>query len=235
MSPGMKKLFALPLALCICLLGYGQRADAWEVGLFLGQALYQGDIANRSVDFDNTNMGFGLTTRYNYYSNLKFRGNLLFSRLSGSDSNAESEGRRKRGITFQTSIIEVSGLVEWEPLGEMRELEGGKKKFFVSPYLMGGLGFAFINPKPQFPQLGSPDSQSPELRDLRAGYSKVHLAVPLGGGLRYDINRKWMIGAEIAGRLPFTDYLDGVSISGNPDKIDWYWFYGLTLMFKPGL
>lgn len=231
----MKKLYILSVALCLTLFTNAQTSDLWEVGMFLGQSLYQGDIANSDADLKQANTAFGLTARYNYLYTLKFRGNLFFGNLSGSDLAADNPGRAKRGITFQTSVIELSGMAEWEPFGKMRELEGGKKKLFLSPYLMGGLGLGFTNPKPKFPELGNPDSQSPELQDLRAGYSKVHMVVPVGAGLRYDINRKWMVAAEIASRLPFTDYLDGVSISGNPDKIDWYWFYGFTVMFKPAL
>lgn len=230
----MKKLIILPLLLFHFLLTQAQ-SDLWEVGMFIGQSLYQGDIAAKNVDLKQANIAFGITTRYAYYYTLNIRANLLVGRLSGSDAASGDPGRMKRNINFTTSLIEISGMAEWEPLGKTRSLEGGKKKFFVSPYLMGGLGVAFTNPKPKFPELGNPGSQTPELQDLRAGYSKVHMVLPLGGGLRYDINRKWMVGAEIASRLPFTDYLDGVSIAGNPDKIDWYWFYGVTFMFKPGL
>ena len=37
---------------------------------------------------------------------------------------------------------------------------------------------------------------------------------------------------EFGIRVPFTDYLDGVSIAANPDLNDWYWFAGATITFR---
>lgn len=227
----MKKLYTLVLALACVSISISAQNKEWEVGMFVGWSVYQGDIVGKTIDLKEANTAVGITGRYDYYYTLKFRTNLLFGRLTGDDANYP--GREDRDASFQTSLIEFSGMAEWEPFGKARALKGGKSKFFVSPYFLGGLGLVFTNPKPKFPALGRPDSQNPAIQDIRAGYSKIHLAVPLGGGLRYDVNDKWMVGAEIAGRIPFTDYLDGISESGNSNSMDFYWFYGLTVMFKP--
>ncbi|MDX1943605.1 MAG: DUF6089 family protein [Saprospiraceae bacterium] len=227
----MKKLYTLVLALsCIIISAYSQNKE-WEVGMFLGWSVYQGDMIGKTIDLKEANTAVGITGRYDYYYTLKIRANLLFGRLTGADINYP--GKESRNASFQTSLIELSGMAEWEPFGKARTLKGGKSKFFISPYFLGGLGLVFTNPKAKFPSLGNPDSQSPVIQDLRSGYSKIHLVVPLGGGLRYDLNDKWMIGAELAGRVPFTDYLDGISESANSNSMDFYWFYGLTVMFKP--
>ncbi len=226
----MKKMYVLSAAICFFIGMRAQNPD-WEVGMFLGWSVYQGDIIGKTIDLKEANTAIGITGRFNYYYTLKFRANLLFGRLTGNDNNY---GREGRGASFQTSLIELSGLAEWEPFGKARELKGGKSQIFVSPYLLGGLGLAFTNPKPSFPSLGNPNKQSPFIQDIRAGYSKIHLVLPIGGGLRYDINRKWTVGAEIGWRIPFTDYLDGISAAANDNSWDYYWFYGLAAMFKPG-
>lgn len=227
----MKKFYSLALALsCVSFL-YAQNPE-WEVGMFLGWSVYQGDIVGKTIDLKESNTAIGITGRYNYYYTLKFRANLLFGRLSGDDANYE--GRGDRNASFTTSLVEFSGLAEWEPFGKARELQGGKSKLFISPYALGGLGLVFTNPKPTFPALGNVGSNNPAIQDIRAGYSKIHLVIPVGLGLRYDVNRKWMIGAEAGWRVPFTDYLDGISVSANDSSMDYYWFYGFTAMFKPG-
>ncbi len=225
----MKKLFTLLSTLVIALLLQAQPTD-WEMGMFGGWSVYQGDIIGKKIDLRESNLAVGITGRYNYYYTLKFRVNLLFGRLSGDDKNYP--GREARGASFQTSLVELSTMAEWEPFGKWRELKGGKSNIAVSPYLMGGVGLAFTNPKPVFPKIGNVNSQNPYIQDIRAGYSKIHLVVPVGAGLRYDVNRKWSIGAEIAGRITFTDYIDGISVSANDTSWDYYWFYGFTAMFK---
>ncbi len=228
----MKKLYTL-LLLIFMAGALNAQGGEWEVGPFLGWAVYQGDMIAKTVDLKEANVAFGFTGRYRYYYTLNFRGSLLLGQLTGADANyPDNYYRTKRNFKFETSIVEISFMAEYEPLGKLRELKGGKSRLLVSPYLLGGLGFTFANPKPKFPALGNPGSLTPVLQDVRAGYSNVHLAIPIGAGIRYDVNRKWMIGAEIAARYAFTDYLDGISKSGNPDANDWYWFYGLTAMYK---
>lgn len=35
-------------------------------------------------------------------------------------------------------------------------------------------------------------------------------------------------------RTAFTDYLDGISFAGNPEKKDWYGFAGISLAYRWG-
>jgi len=202
---------------------------SWEAGMFVGFAAYQGDLSTPQFSAREANPAIGFTARYKYYYTLNFRGNLLLGRLDGDDENTPA--RAGRGFSFETNLIEFSGMAEWEPFGRLRELKGGSNKLKVSPYLLGGIGFTFTNPKPRFSSTGAPDSQNPIQQDLRGNYSKIHLIIPIGLGARFDVNHKWMIGAEIGPRYPFTDYLDGISKAANPNAGDWYWFYGVTAMY----
>lgn len=226
----MKKLTLSALLLLQIIFLHAQNSE-WEVGMFLGGINYQGDLIPKTVDISQSNVAIGLTSRYRYYYTLNFRANLIVGRISASDMDYPE--RESRGFSFQSSLIEMSGLAEWEPFGKERELKGGNTSLLISPYLMGGMGLAFINPKPNFPAIGNPGSQNPVIQDIRASYSKVQLVLPLGIGARYDINSKWTICAEIAGRVSFTDYLDGISIAANPGNNDYYWTFGLAAMFKP--
>lgn len=226
----MSKLntFFLVLSMALSLCVSAQKID-WELGLFVGGAVYQGDLTSKLVDLKQSSLGFGFTARYKYYYTLNFRGNLLVSKLSASDA-ANTKRPTDRGYSFESTLVEFSGMAEYEPLGKLRDLKGGKKKLPVSPYLLGGLGFCISSPKPQFSPTDDPAVQSKIQQDLRGGFSKVHLIVPIGFGLRYDLSRDWMIGGEVAARYPFTDYLDGISKAANPNAKDWYWFFGIAAM-----
>lgn len=194
-----------------------------EVGGFLGGAVYQGDLSDQL--FDPAGAVFGYTGRYKYYYTLNFRANLLLSRLKGSDKGAS------RNFSFTTTMIELSGMAELEPLGRWRELGNGTKKLKFSPYLLGGLGFLLAHPKATFGTVTNPALQDQINQDSQKGKTKLLLVIPIGAGVRYDLNREWMIGAEAAVRYPFTDYLDGISRAANPKAGDWYWFYGVTAMY----
>ncbi|MFN7117642.1 MAG: DUF6089 family protein [Saprospiraceae bacterium] len=201
----------------------------WEAGPFLGFAVYQGDLSQPNF-LKGSNPAIGFTARYNYYYTLKFRANFMIAALSGDDRNAPE--RAMRGFRFTTDLMELSGVVEWEPLGRWREWRERQHSFYFSPYLLGGVGFCLANAQPMFPDLGAPGSQNPIQQDLQRNNALFHLVVPLGLGVRYDVNPEWMVSLEAGSRFPFTDYLDGISKAANPDAGDWYWFYGVNVMYR---
>lgn len=223
------KLILIPIfTLCFAYSVSAQNAG-WEAGMFVGFSVYQGDLSYQNF-LKESNPAIGFSARYDYYYTLKFRANLLLGTIDGDDKN-EPE-RASRGFSFKTNLIELSGMVEWEPFGRLRALRGGRSSLKFSPFLLGGMGFCFAKPQAMFPELGVPGSQNPIQQDLKYNKSNVHLIIPIGFGVRYDVNRQWTINAEGGPRFPFTDYLDGISKAANPDAGDWYWFYGLTAMYN---
>ena len=136
--------------------------------------------------------------------------------------------RNDRGYSFTTSLVELSAVGEWEPFGMNRYRSGVKGTASLSPYFFGGLGLGYVNAKPDFGN----DNQEKALQDLNAGNSKIQIILPVGLGLKANINKLWLAGLELGMRYPFTDYLDGVSEAGNPNKNDWYLFGGASLMYR---
>ena len=65
--------------------------------------------------------------------------------------------------------------------------------------------------------------------DAQTNYKKITLTVPLGVGLKYSLPNEFYLSAEMGYRFVFTDYLDGISKVGNPDRKDTYYYSGLTL------
>jgi len=82
-----------------------------------------------------------------------------------------------------------------------------------------GLGLFSFNPKT--------NSDNPNTQD--ASYGKIQAMVPMGFGMTYQLNRNWVLGADVMHRVTFTDYIDNYSWD-NPTKNDSYY----SLIFKVG-
>ncbi|MCB0548705.1 MAG: hypothetical protein KDD19_14085 [Phaeodactylibacter sp.] len=198
-----------------------------EGGIFLGTSNYQGDFTlNASPEFRESNLAIGLVARHYFNFTSAVRANLVYGKLSGADANYAI--RNDRGYSFTTSLVELSAVGEWEPFGMNRYRSGVKGTASLSPYFFGGLGLGYVNAKPDFGN----DNQEKALQDLNAGNSKIQIILPVGLGLKANINKLWLAGLELGMRYPFTDYLDGVSEAGNPNKNDWYLFGGASLMYR---
>jgi len=213
-------MLAMPLAL--------SAQPLLEGGLFLGVSNYQGEFTRTAApNLSENNLAVGLSARHYLDFKHAIRANLIYGKISGSDVNYEN--RRQRGYEFETTLLEISIMGEWEPIGENRHRSNPTFKSRLSPYLFGGLGLTVIQPEVDF---GGSSEQEGVQEDLEAGYSQVQIAIPLGAGLKVRLDKDWVGALEIGMRAPFTDYLDGVSQAGNPQVNDWYLFGGASFNYR---
>lgn len=63
---------------------------------------------------------------------------------------------------------------------------------------------------------------------------REQFVLPFGGGIRYAFHDRWALEGIVGWRYVDTDYLDGLSITRNPDANDWYFFGGLGAHFMLG-
>lgn len=190
----------------------------FEAGLTLGLTTYNGDI-----DVVAQNLGsamrpaIGLLGKYRLSNSLLVRGQILTGKLSGSEKNHPTAWRQERGLSFEAKLTEVSALLEYEVVT--------KKRF--TGFTFGGIGVTYFNPKTDF---NLPNKYIDDVNpDAQTNYKKITLAVPLGVGLKYSLPNEFYLSAEMGYRFVFTDYLDGISKVGNPDRKDTYYYTGLTL------
>lgn len=190
----------------------------FEAGLTLGLTTYNGDI-----DVVAQNLGsamrpaIGLLGKYRLSNSLLVRGQILIGKLSGSEKNHPTAWRQERGLSFEAKLTEVSALLEYEVVT--------KKRF--TGFTFGGIGVTYFNPKTDF---NLPNKYIDDVNpDAQTNYKKITLAVPLGVGLKYSLPNEFYLSAEMGYRFVFTDYLDGISKVGNPDRKDTYYYSGLTL------
>jgi len=215
------------------------KAQDWEGGLFAGVTNYQGDLVVPAFTLKEINYGAGLVIRHNLDEKMALRGNLLFGRIDGRDDNwTDPEWRPIRDFSFESPITEVSINFEYAPFNS--DWKNNRRRGFINsirPYAFAGLGVTFWDPATDFalPEPGGAPACCATLarieEDMDAEFSTTALVVPIGGGVKANLTEKIIAGLEFGMRLPFTDYLDGVSIAANPDRNDWFWFAGATVTF----
>lgn len=203
----MPRIFLL---LSLCFTGNAVWSQ-WQAGFSGGIANYQGDLAEK-IFIPGMTRGFaGVHVRYELSQRIMLRAGLGFASVAGHDKYASSSWRRQRNLNFQTGITEGS------LLAEIHTFKMDDKRF--SPYVFGGLALFRYNPytydgqneKQYLQPLGTEGQGLPGYD--KEPYALNQWAIPFGGGLRFNLTPKIIVGAEIGIRKLFTDYLDDVSTS----------------------
>jgi hypothetical protein len=211
----------------------------WEAGLFVGAAGYSGDVTPsltpRVQDFTPS---VGMVARTNINNHFGFRTGFSYLKLQGDDQNYES--RKSRDFNFKTTLIELSILGEWEPFGSNRYYTDAAGSVnmdrLISPYLFGGVGLlgGVLNTNFTNYQGSNETILAGIQKDKSYGNSLIGISVPVGIGVRFDINKTFTLAIETCVRASFSDYLDGISFSGGPDAKDIYLSSGLLLFYRFG-
>lgn len=204
-----------------CLIGFSQKS---ELGVHLGIVNYYGDLNPRQFNFESPTFGYGIFYRNHLNLQSAIRASALFSSISVAD--ADFRERAARGFSFTTLFTEISLVLEWHFLAKNPRDEEGNLQKSNSPYLFFGLAGLYSNPQ----VTGLPDN-APE---LTADVSKISAVFPFGVGYRWDLDYKTRLGIEYGFRPTFSDYLDGISESANPDKQDWYNYISAQLSYRFG-
>ncbi|MES2890511.1 MAG: hypothetical protein V4725_00820 [Bacteroidota bacterium] len=156
------------------------------------------------------------------------------------DVAATSQGRYQRNLHFRSKIHEVSAVAELHLLTMFREFvlredrnAEGPPRF--SPYFLGGIGFFSFNPQASLrgnwinlEPLRTEGQGFSEYPD-RTPYKLNGICIPLGAGIKYEVNPALGIRLEVIHRVLSTDYLDDVSTRYiNPNVFQKY-FSGVQL------
>ncbi len=197
----------------------------WEGGLQLGYANYVGDLTEPTFTFDEANLALGLNFKKQLNENLTGRLNVLIGKLSGNDAHYESLA--SRGNSFEGTFTEITVMGEYELLGHRRYDENGNFRSTFSPYVFLGAGITLLDPEVTY---GDPDNA-----DARTDKPAAHFTIPVGAGLKKDINEKLYLSAEWGLRIVASDYLDGVKESGDPNDNDAYFSGGISIGYRFGI
>lgn len=199
--------------------------QTWEFGAQLGLLQGQNDLNN--LGFSEVQPAGGAFFRYHADPVIALRGNLLFSKLSGDDLNYSANAGR--GFSFTAPLLEATAMVEIDLFGKRRWNSNGAFNKTISPYFLAGVGYAFTRPTTLYKEGGN--NQAAIDKDKAVDQIGA-VALPVGGGLKVDLNERLLLNLEAGLRLTFNDHLDGVSHSGNPKRKDTYLFAGLGLSYR---
>jgi len=246
---GMKKLLCIFMA---TLWLASVNAQQSEIGLSLDAWNYLGDLNGQSTPYlPETQIGFGLFYRNNFSNSFSLRVNAQYGSISGADANFPNRASDANAMSFSSTFFNIGGQVEWNFLGgpgqgnvyyeadgrrvSSEDLDSGNHGTLYRadgtvfsgtptlgrrwvPYVSVGIGATFFNP--------TLVSATP----VNTDYSKAALIIPVGLGIKYYMNDKWVLGLEGMIIPSTTDYLDGAS--RRTDTNDWYASLSLSVGYR---
>ncbi len=213
------------------------KKSKWEGGLLLGGTGYSGDL---EFALPESRPLVGLFIRRAMGNYFALNASLTQGLLAGSDAHStQTPWRVSRNIQFKSSLTELSLRGEIHFFGNMRKVKDVgsvmsdtvSKSFKwrvrrISPFLYVGGGMVLLNPKTNFNDYPKPNpiTEAPRIAaDKAVIFDKILPIVPLGGGFRIPLlDKQATLTIEGGFRPTFSDYVDGVSIAGNPNIYDWY-------------
>jgi hypothetical protein len=161
--------------------------------------------------------------RYRISPRFAFKSSFSYIWIQGDDRLSKNEGRRKRNITVRTNIYELGTQLEYyivkEPLGKFNDIKNIRRDYFkhdYSLYVFTGIYSFYFSPlglsdNGAWYRLAKLNTEGQGLPDGPSKYSQFSVAIPVGIGYKYIVNRQLSFGFEFAVRYTFTDYLDDVS------------------------
>ncbi|MES2778427.1 MAG: DUF6089 family protein [Bacteroidota bacterium] len=194
-----------------------------ELGMLAGLSYYYGDIANYNFQPESLKPAAGVILRYHLSPSFTLRGNAMYCRIFAADSNLkttdDTQWQRFRNLAFYSDVYELSGMVEYNIIADKNR--GKTVRSRVIPYVFGGVGLFYFEPKAIHPITGNPVALRPLQLD-GSSYSPIAYAMPVGLGLRIYANKNWVIGLEFGMRLTTTSHLDDIDGSSrypNPESL----------------
>lgn len=219
----MKKIFNLLL----CFFPFiTLQAQINEIGVFLGGSNFVGDVGSTTY-IAPEKLAFGILYKWNKSPRHSYRFSYMQSAVSGYDSQSKESSRYNRGYSFENNLKELSAGLEFNFFDFNLHNEHPK----ITPYIFSGLSFIKYN---EF-------YRDPVTRLLTKGKNANSVAIPMILGIKSNINRRFVLAAEVGARYTFADNIDGSNPKdedeyrfGNLNNNDWYVFSGVTLTYTFG-
>src|SRR5690554_4525342 len=181
-----------------------------SLGFMVGGSYYIGDL-NKYDHFKNTNLSLGLIYRFHVNSRLELRGTFRYGKVEAYDSESGKADQIARNLSFESSIFEVAGGLEFNYLN----YKLGNKDYFFTPYMFIDIGVFKMDPKTNYKgemvslQTIGTEGQNSELTGDKS-YSLTQLAISFGIGFKVNLGKRAALSLEYGIRKTFTDYLDDV-------------------------
>lgn len=196
-----------------------------SVSVGLGSSSYYGDMASyrRPLASTFSMIRWSATANYTRHFTPRFgaRASFAWARITGDDFKMQQGPRAvpnlfARNLHFRNDLKEFALTGIFKLIPDSRSYD---RRPQFSPYVFLGIAAVAHSPVARVPDLdgdrwvklqplGTEGQGSP---GLAKPYSLVQLAIPFGFGVRYKINARFDVGAELGFRFTSTDYLDDVA------------------------
>jgi hypothetical protein len=183
-------------------------AGIHELGVGIGALNYTGEL---SPGFNLTffRPGGMLFYRHNFSPVVSLRVSLLGGSLFADESKLNEPIAQARNKNFSSGIIELGTTVEYNFFNYRPK----KEQYRYTPYLTTGIAVY----KTQLSGGGG-------------------IALPMGVGLKYRVNKRINLGLELLARKTFTDKIDGIDSAmvgvhqtASINEKDWYYYAGFSI------
>ena len=203
----------------------------YEVCLGAGISNFLGDLGGANqigtdyfndLEINTTRPAVNFGIRYKLDPRQAVKVEFNYGIVTGDDRLTQWANRENRLLQFRSNIFEFGARYEFmaikEKVGHRYRLRGikGKKALELYPYGFIGIAGFYFNPEGQdatgaWLSLAKKHSEGQTVIATRRDYSQLQLAIPLGFGFKYAIDKLWLVGIEYGMRKTFTDYIDNVS------------------------
>ncbi|MEL6804399.1 MAG: DUF6089 family protein, partial [Bacteroidota bacterium] len=210
----MRFLFASVLLVLFSSPIFAQRTHMLSFGM--GTTYYNGDLTdqlNNMLFRPAAHIGY---TKY-FTPHFSYRVGMSYGQIGASDTEALERTRRIRNLHFKSNLYEVHGVLIYEFRRDKNFGNDWMSRPFLSPYVFGGIGFFYFNPKARYDgvwyelqPLGTEGQNIPG-NGSPGPYSRLQASVPFGAGLNIRISAYAGVSFELGWRATMTDYLDDVS------------------------
>lgn len=180
-----------------------------EVGLLMGLASYQGDIAPDAQVFYR-NYGAFVKKQLNSYVGVRL--NVEMQKLASHDMLSLDPYAILRNANFQINTIEASAMGEFYFLNY---ISGSRNKKFT-PYVGFGVGYLYTLDTIRNNNTSVVILSTAALLDGEQKQSPLNLTFPLNLGFKFNVYRRFNILAEATYRYSTTDKLDFVDGNATP-------------------
>ncbi|MCE3280645.1 MAG: hypothetical protein K0S44_2836, partial [Bacteroidetes bacterium] len=182
-----------------------------------GAANYLGEMGGKEktrrnfisdMKLSKTQMTAGAFARYKFTPLISAKLAANWVRIEGEDNKSTNRGRKGRNLSFQNNIfeLELTGQVFFYEIPDLGHTYRYRNDFKM--YAFAGVAAFYHSPRANY------NGEWVDLQPLQTegvNYNKLNVAIPLGIGLFFTIDKKHRIGWEFNWRTTFTDYLDDVS------------------------
>jgi hypothetical protein len=218
----MKKIAFLLVAGALAVSSHAQTMDSYvqegEFGIAIGAGHYFGDLNTRAaLNRPKLSAGAFFRKQFNNYIGVKVAAN--YARLGYSDVYSQNETQKRRNLSFNTNLWELSVSGDFNFFKFYPGIEG----FTYTPYVSLGVGvfsydpFAYLSNEKYFLRPIGTEGQGSAAYPDRKPYSSMAVCLPLAVGFKYNLSEKTNMFAEVGYRFTNTDYLDDVSTVYAPD------------------